>query len=261
MKQAGENMKQEAFSRHLTLWAEGIDEELAFWDNWFAKKGGVWADDYCTRLEPHREIDPELMTGLAGTCVLDVGAGPMTVLGHMYNGQSLDFTACDPLAPFYAEIAAKNGVQRPVKTQLGFAEDLSAFFPSDYFDLVHCRNALDHSFDPVRGIEEMLIVAKPGGRIALGHARNEGEAGLYQGLHQWNFDADGGDFIIWNKVQRINASERFAPYADIEIDTPGERWISVRMRKKASPPVTAGRCENRLREVLSAMVGVFGSMR
>ncbi len=250
-------MDQEGFSRHLALWAAGISDEVAFWDRWFTTRGDRWPEDFSSRLDGNREIDPDLMQGLTGKSVLDVGAGPMTFLGHMHDGAPLSLVACDPLAPFYAEIAAKNGIERPIETQLGFAEDLSSFFSPCQFDLVHCRNALDHSFDPVRGIEEMLIVAKPGGRIALEHATNEAEQGHYDGLHQWNFEGSSGNFIIWNKTQRIDASELFAPYADIEVDTSRDRWISVRMRKKAAPAAGGERYKDRLRDVLTAMLNAL----
>ncbi|MCI4679248.1 class I SAM-dependent methyltransferase [Rhodoblastus acidophilus] len=251
-------MQHNDLSRHLALWRDGVQNELTFWDNWFATKGDQWPDDFRSRLDPTREIHTDLMAGLTGTRVLDVGAGPMTKLGSCYQGRRLDLVACDPLAPFYDKIAARYGVTRPVPTQFGFAEYLSAFFPPDSFDLVHCSNALDHSFDPVRSIEEMLIVAKPGGRILLSHVRNEGESGNYEGLHQWNFDADGEDFVIWNRSIRVNASQQFASYANFSVDTSGARWMTVRIGKKRAPPMTP--IVERLRELLGAMVLASASM-
>ena len=41
-------------------------------------------------------------------------------------------------------------------------------------------NALDHSFDPVLGIERMLQVTRPGGWVLLRHARNEGVPGKFR---------------------------------------------------------------------------------
>ena len=170
-----------ALAQQLAVWVSGLDGELHFWDQWLATQGLQWPDDFQSRLDPHREIEPWLLCEVDNgpVRVLDVGSGPLTCLGFYHRGRRVELTACDPLAPFYAELIAKHGVSCPVPTQLGFAEDLSAFFSLDEFDVVHCRNALDHSFEPVRGIEEMLLVLKPGGQIVLSHVINEAEHGQY----------------------------------------------------------------------------------
>ena len=50
-------------------------------------------------------------------------------------------------------------------------------FPRNYFHVSHMRNALDHAFDPVEGILQLLHVTKPGGFVLLRHAQNEGVRG------------------------------------------------------------------------------------
>lgn len=245
-------MQQTDLSRHIALWRDGIPSEIAFWDHWMANRGGVHAEDFRRRLDPRREIDAGLVDGLDSPRVLDVGAGPVTILGSQHRGRPLDLVACDPLAEAYAALARRHHIAWPVRTVVGFAEYLTAFFPRNSFDLVHCRNALDHSFDPVRGIEEMLAVAKPGGRVVLSHARNEGVYGNYEGLHQWNLDADNGCLIVWNRAVRIDATQRLADVADIAVDTSGERWIEVRLSKRIAPP--ARPAAEDLRQLLAALV-------
>lgn len=253
--------QQTALSRQFALWADGIASELAFWDNWLATGGGQWPDDFQLRLDPRREMEPRLLHGLDATArILDVGAGPMTILGPCFQGSALDLVACDPLAAFYARSASRYGVRRPVPTRTGFAEDLSAFFPQDTFDLVYCRNALDHSFDPVRGIEEMLLVAKTLGRVVLVHSINEAETEKYQGLHQWNFTVEAGRFIIWNKQDRIDASARFQPFADMTIDTSRHGVVRLELRKKAAPDATADRYRGRIADILPALIDVLGDI-
>ena len=249
-------MEQTSVARQLALWSSGLRSEVQFWERWFATKGDQWPEDFEARLDPNREIEPWIMGGIAGTKVLDVGAGPMTKLGMCYHGKRLELTACDPLAFAYAEIAANFGVRRPIPTQIGFAEDLSAFFPSDAFDVVHCGNALDHSFDPIRGIEEMLMVVRVGGRVVLSHSRNEAEFEKYEGLHQWNFDTDSsGAFIVWNKSERTNASERFANCADTQVHISEGRGMAVIMQKRTAPPACdVDRYRQRIRELLMALV-------
>ena len=149
-----------------------------------------------------------------------------------------------------------------VETETAFAEELSSFYPINYFDVVHCNNALDHSLEPVRSIEEMLLVVKLGGRIALRHLRNVAELERYVGLHQWNFDSEGEDFIIWNMDSQVNVTRLFAPYADIREDgligemPPG--WIAISIRKTAQVPVDlTSRWRDRLRELLPAVMMAF----
>src|SRR6185295_6270228 len=88
--------------------------------------------------------------------LLDVGCGPYTVVGKRIDGLRLDITAVDPLADAYVELMRRHQHQPLIAPHFAVAEDLAAFFPASSFDVVHCRNALDHSFDPIRGIDQML---------------------------------------------------------------------------------------------------------
>jgi SAM-dependent methyltransferase len=248
-------------SAQMAAWQSGIRDELDFWSQWFETKGLPWPDDWRGRQRPDTELDASLLAGnLAGVDsprILDVGAGPMTVLGKQKNGRPLDIAACDPLAPFYAEMADKHGVKRPIKTEQAFAEDLTVYYPAASFDLVHCRNALDHSFDPLRGIEEMLLITKPTGRVVLIHYPNEALNVDYTGLHQWNFDEESGRFIIWNKNKRIDATEAFSRWADIKTTRTDNGDIKVVFDLKASAPrLTDGRAVSRVQELLAAMLTV-----
>ena len=251
------HLLENTVEQRFVTWLSGLKHELKFWDGWFLSKGDRWPEEYQRRLNPMREIDRWILGDIPNphqAKVLDVGSGPMTSLGSTLEGRKIDLTACDPLARFYTEMAERHGVDRPVETQVGFAEELSAFFQPGAFDVINCCNALDHSFEPIRGIEEMLIVAKPTGRIVLSHAINEAEHEQYSGLHQWNLDAQDGDFIIWNRSQRINATIAFAQYADMAVETKA-RWIVVILSKKAEIPIDlAERSRARIREILPAAV-------
>jgi SAM-dependent methyltransferase len=251
----------EALVRQLSAWLDGIDYEIKFWNNWMETKGGQWADDFVKRENPDNPVDPALFEGMDTSetqKVLDVGAGPASFFGYRLDGRPIELSACDPLAPQYAEMAARNGVSWPVPTMSGFAEDLSAFYPCNSFDMVVCRNALDHSFDPVRGIEEMLLVLKTGGRINLRHYVNEAEEGNYVGFHQWNFDVVDGRPVIWNPGGRIDLIERFGNYADIRFEKKEkERWVSFRFDKKCDPVLAEDRARMRIAELLLATRDAF----
>jgi SAM-dependent methyltransferase len=175
-------------------WSAGIAFELEFWADIARTRGGRWPDDFASRMNPATPVVPwiEAMAraeGRADWRVLDVGAGPVTVLGHRSPPDlRIEIVATDPLAapmPASSPGWTSRGPTRPSSPP---AEELSAFFPAAAFDLVHCRNALDHSFDPLRGIVEMLRVVRVGGRIVLSHMANEAEREGYSGFHQHNFE-------------------------------------------------------------------------
>jgi hypothetical protein len=138
---------------------------------------------------------------------------------------------------------------------MAFAEDLSAFFAPDSFDLVHCINALDHSFDPLRAIHEMLRVARVGGTVVLMHQPNEAEAENYVGLHQWNFDVQDGRFVVWNRERRIDVADAVRAVARVEAD--GSGYIRAVLRKHAPLDELAGegRAE-RLAQVMRALMQI-----
>ena len=256
-------MIADPLTKQLALWRTGLKSEVDFWDGWFNEKGGMWPEDFTKRLKEDTEIESYLIDGLQldGRLpkILDIGAGPMSIVGKCLHGQKLDITAADPLAPYYSEIARRTKVERPIVTQQAFSEDLSSFFDAGSFDLVFCSNSLDHSFEPVRGIEEMLLVAGAKGRIVLVHGVNEAEHCQYGDLHQWNFCEEGGDFIIWSKHARMNVSEMFRPYAKIRCwSQPEGRSVTAIFDKIGELPIdVAERRRIRTRELLSALLGVF----
>lgn len=268
-----------ALDRQFSSWLKGIAFELDFWDSWFRTKGREWPEDYARRVQRTREAEawflnprsapPRLIRVLIrlfgrvpkpwSLRILDVGAGPISVLAPYYRGLPLNITAVDPLAPFYAEFAKRYRVKRPIETQQGSAEDLTAYFPLESFDIVHCQNALDHSFDPVRGIEEMLLVTKMGGRLGLVHNRNEAETENYQGFHQWNFDVRDEHFIIWNRETEVDVSATFAAYSDIKAFRTGET-VSVFFKKRRKMRVDLSkRHQERVRDLLAAALSAFAA--
>lgn len=250
----------DALAQQLSSWTRGIAFELEFWERWFATKGAEWPTSYLERLDPAGENPQSLLDRLGipqpkQKRVLDVGAGPMTFLKGMHAGEPVHVVACDPLAPYYSEMAERHGVQRPIATVQAFAEDLTAVFDLDAFDAVHCANALDHSFDPLRGIEEMLAVCKVGGTVLLSHSRNEAEFEHYTGFHQWNFDKIGDDFVIWNRHGMWNATARFSSLSIVTTECVGERHIFAAFKKNVPSNMNLkDRYRRRTRELLSALL-------
>ncbi len=221
------------------LWTEALPSEIAFWENWFKTEGSQWPEDYKVRMNPDTPLQhfvEEYLPPPGGEDtieVLDVGAGPLTVLGKKSANRKLRITAVDPLADVYDRVMAKFGVTPPVRTSWCHGEMLATRFAPESFDLVWAENSLDHSYEPVRIIEQALTVAKTGGFVVLSHARNEAVNANYDGLHQWNFDDEAGDFIIWNRESRVNVSKLLQSRA--EIRTGGDKGLVVSFRKTASP--------------------------
>lgn len=212
-------------------WNSGSAHEIFHWESWLRSKGNSPGPSFADRFDPNREIDPQYARFInPESKVLDVGAGPVSSLGTKLNGRPIDLTAIDPLAEKYNSVLDEEGLEPPVRTQFGEAEDIK--FDDGTFDLVHCRNALDHSRNPIKGIQEMLRVAKPGGHVVMWHVINEGENEKYWGLHQWNFIERNGDFVIWNKEGEWNIN-RMLKGSRVEATTEEGRFLTVTIHKSS----------------------------
>ncbi len=181
--------------------------ELKFWDELASGKSGRWEDEYARRLDPnseasghHRQIlDSHYSSKMR---ILDVGSGPITGIGNCYNGNRLSIYACDPNAKEYNLQLDKHGITPPIQTRYAQGESLSTDI-SGRFDWINCDNALDHSSDPDKVIEEMRKVLRPGGIITLLHIIDEGLKEGYRGYHKWNIRPHETDtFAIWNPKKR-----------------------------------------------------------
>jgi SAM-dependent methyltransferase len=206
-------------------WAKAWDYEVGFWRNWFQTKGLQWPDEYKARLDPARplqaivgsrlpvgthRIDVGAIVGSrlpVGTHrILDVGAGPLTVLGKQWHGQPVHIVAVDPLAEAYDQLLADAHITPLVRTQQAFVETLGETFPANSFDIVHMMNALDHSRDPLTGILQMLGVVRPRGYVILSHATREATREHHTGMHQWDLFIEQDHFFLEGEGQRLDVS-------------------------------------------------------
>jgi len=175
--------------------------EVAFWRRWLLSEGLSWHDDYVRRFDPRAPIDERLARIIdrlpkPRVEILDVGAGPLTVIGKIHPSKGLSITATDVLAVQYNALLDEFGLDPPVRTIYAEAERLREQLGSRQFDLVHAQNSLDHCSDPIAGIEEMLALTRPGGLVVLLHEENEGRNELYYALHKWDFTCENGRFVI-----------------------------------------------------------------
>lgn len=244
----------------ISAWSEGFDYEMRFWHGWISSRGLQWPDDFAKRLDPDSQLDgilAKLLRDCSSPRVLDVGAGPLTVIQKRLGPVNLKLQACDPLASMYNLFLRTAGIVPLVETRFANAEDLSAFYDENSFDIVTCRNALDHSFDPLRGIIEMLRVVKVGGKVFLKHMFNEAERENYIGFHQYNFDEDNNRFIIWNKNERLDIATLLPIEATIETSREGQ-FLEVTITKKGAFPLQEDdRFRARVRELLGGIIGFY----
>jgi SAM-dependent methyltransferase len=197
----------------------GFETEVRFWDRWLRDKGALSPDDwrfhdYRYRIDPrapvvgwHRELVDKIPSDRIS--ILDVGAGPVTVLGKSHDSKRLRITAVDPLADAYAELLAKHRLEPPVRTRRGSGEELVALFGREAFDLVIGQRCIDHAVDPAACVRNMVEVCRVGGVVALAHEENLAVNAAYRGLHQWNFSLRRSNLIISGGRYTMNLDEEF----------------------------------------------------
>ena len=93
-----------------------------------------------------------------GKKILDVGCGISGILNFIPG----DRYGIDPLADEYRKLYE---FPRGLTIKKGFGEKIP--FGSDFFDVVFCSNALDHTTDPARAVEEILRVLRQRGYFVL----------------------------------------------------------------------------------------------
>jgi SAM-dependent methyltransferase len=210
-----------AHGRRLWWRRQGVAHELGFWSAWFDGEGGRWAEDYRNRLRPDRPIEDSLVTQRLAeleqesVTILDVGAGPISRLGTIYPGKVIQLVAVDPLADHYDQLLRSAGIVPEGRTVKCHGERLLDRFRPASFDVAFAANAVDHSYDPLQIIRNMLEVVRPDGVVLLRHIRNEGERQQYVGPHQWNFDVEGDHLILWTPTIRHDLTDELRDQARV----------------------------------------------
>lgn len=217
-------------------WKTAMELEVQFWDAYLCTKGLQWGGGgFKARLNPDLPLQPRLAALLPPQTeihILDVGAGPLTHVGKVYEGKRVNITAVDPLADEYDRLLNKHQIQPLVRTQKLVAEDLTKRFPSSIYDLVFARNCIDHACNPERAIVQMIDVVKSGRYVLLEHRPNEANNESYTGFHQWNFSMSAnGEFLISSKFKKVNMTKKYAERCIITCEMVIERkdrdWLML----------------------------------
>lgn len=114
----------------------------------------------------------------------ELGAGPIVTIGNYLSGVKVNIVASDIFSEEYRKFWKQSGKVPLQNVEYQDMEKLS--YPDESFDIVHCVNALDHTPDPFKAIEEMKRICKLGGWIYMRHA--PGQKTRYKGIHHYNFE-------------------------------------------------------------------------
>jgi len=224
-------------------WKNGIKPEIQFWRGviFGSQKRAKWHQNLLERSNPERPFEKTLAQfftrPLREARVLDVGAGPVSILGWVHDGIKIDITAVDPLADDYNALLDEARIDPPVRTVACEGEKLTDIFPRGSFDIVHMRNALDHSYDPVRVISQAMAVARPGGCFVIRTHVNEAVHEEYAGFHQWNICLEDGHLVVWRPGTKAIVAQVVPDISSMEILSHSEAsenirgWLKVRLVK------------------------------
>ena len=217
----------------MSTWEQNKPSEVDFWRQWAESGGLIWPDEFKRRQEPaeplREAIASLLWPGRSSYRVLDVGAGPLTVLGKVIPSASLEIVAVDPLAAEYDAILATRGIVPLVRTTYAKGEELP--FEDNSFDLVHMMNALDHCEHPVQVFGELMRVVKPGCFVFLSHATREGQRNGYSGLHQWDLFVDAFGHLCVTTRSSLSPTDLTFIAGGTAVIKADDRWHEVAIRK------------------------------
>lgn len=173
-----------------------LHTEINFWKEWLRTQGAIGGkageEEFRERVSPDTELNEDLVallniSDLDTVSILDVGAGPLTLVGRRYKSKQLRLTATDFLADEYNKILTDLNIVPPVKTLQVSAMELDTMFKPESFDLIFTKNCVDHMESPLVAIDQMMRLLKNGGIIYMAHVEHEGKNQNYGGLHLWDF--------------------------------------------------------------------------
>ncbi len=174
----------------LSSWEAHLQDEIIFWEKWLKTAEAARDKEYLRLRDPRSSLQNIFLMflpeGLETKKILDVGAGPLTRVNKICNSAKIEICAVDALADTYDMLLRKYNITPTVRTQKCDGEKLSEKFQENSFDMVHSSNAIDHMYDPLRCIAEMIRVAKKGSHIILQFNEMTAEFNRKAGLHQWN---------------------------------------------------------------------------
>jgi tetratricopeptide (TPR) repeat protein/SAM-dependent methyltransferase len=231
-------------------WEASITCEAAFWDKWLANRGRAGTDDFRMRTDPESVLQEHLARyidmSLPRNRILDVGAGPLTIVNKKCPGTTLEIDPVDALADIYDRLLEKHRITPVVRTQKLDAEALTRKYGENTFDIAYSRNAIDHTYAPLQAVREMVKVTKPGGYVILQIGVEEGTRTHWHGLHSWNFSLKDHTLLLrGQKAGEFNVSDMLKDTTRV-VDAGIEANMIRIVFQKTPCPVISERSGNRL---------------
>jgi SAM-dependent methyltransferase len=216
-------------------WEEGLPEEVRFWRRWL-EGNTEYAEDRAYRLSSNRPFPwwakPLIRGNPDHIQVLDIGAGPITSLGDVWEGKHVTITPIDPLAEAYAQLMKEYSVTPPIRTMFGTGEHLVEQFGENSFDFAYASNSLDKMDDPVVCYQEIMAVLKPGASAVTYHEANKGERHHYEGVYRWNFSMRDNRLLAWNHDGQWDVVENLSDVGHNRVET-DKNFIKLTITKKS----------------------------
>lgn len=116
--------------------------------------------------------------------IADIGSGPFSTIGSYLPDKNLRIYHCDKQNFNY--FWDQYNITPDIWVEVQDMENLT--YPDKFFDIVHCLNALDHTRNAKKAIEEMIRICKVGGWIYINCSLDQKDTG---GHHYWNVKQDG----------------------------------------------------------------------
>lgn len=209
----------------------GTQEELDFWREF------VKTPRFQDWINP-KLITPELQTDVVDIIkheslvgdVLDVGSGVVSILRGLVPERSL--IACDLLADDYKRLF--DYAQYDITPPKAIAGE--AIYFHEMFHIVHMRNALDHTENPVQVWNNLKRAVRLGGLLIVCGFENEATHLHRQGMHQWDISIDETQsLVVTGKAgsQRLQAFPFSVFMGNVrKLDT-GRNWVTWIGRKSS----------------------------
>jgi SAM-dependent methyltransferase len=188
------------------------DNEVMFWRKWMQNGRGA---KHLTLRPLYREIR-ELVGNRKEVSIADIGSGPISTIGYTMEGVKVNYVPSDLLAEEYKELYKYHNLTPPIYPE--YQDMTKMTYKDETFDIVFCRNALDHCKDAWKAIKELARICKKGGIVYMWHFRNTGRMMGYGGMHTWNLELIGeGDCFVWNKEKRFLLSDCVQGFINEEV--------------------------------------------
>jgi SAM-dependent methyltransferase len=179
--------------------------------------------------------------------VMDIGCGPVSVLRWGAIQGEISITGVDPLLNMYALIMARHGLDALPKIQCdrdinGFAEDLEALLPDGDFDVIYTQNALDHTQQPARVIENIARKLAPHGLAVIQVATREGTRQQWDQLHKTDIYLKNGVLMYAHQhgpERPLLSPESRLRLKQVQTDTP--EWLACVLEKQCAGAVQGWR--------------------